>query len=1006
MSVMLEQFEDTARRRLSIFPSWLTDYSSFDQSSDEDMSTIGWTLVVSGLVGLLMLLSFAVHRMYDPERFTPLIKLLGKDKVAKPLSNNDLYSWIYELVTIDDDTILQKGGYDTLSFIRFYRFNFRLFLAFAVYAWCVLLPVNRNGGGYEEDNSFEVWSMANISQGSGLCWLHLLGIYLLTGVTVWMLESEYVHYAKMRHKYLSNEGPNLRTVLVEGIPHKMRTNITLSTYFQTLYPGSVQSVSLAQNLGVLTQLMEERMEALRELETHLYKYKNDGKRRTLKIVRNGREESVEAIKHFRRLVIELSMQIAKEQKEHKKFSSARGNVSSDEAVHVIENLLRVTGLGVVKRLLTKNHNDKDYGTTGAGDDEMEGVGEEGVRPTSPSGGASTGGGSTMSGATVPLGGGYGATDDKSLPSLGKTGELETMDDSSFSLVAGSSTYDELVKEFSDFGDDDRSDDGWFLGTSRPLPPATQRRRVEIYKRSWSSWWTAMGEARSWAESWRIFRDGRYVFEEVSPDDEEFGMNGEGGGAEDREDTRLIRPFDERNRYYPKAFVTFKTFIAATTARQVIHMQLAGHLSVREAPEPRDVYWHNLDRSRKGTMVRRIIADIAVIFLIIFWVVPVCAISYFTNSSALESYADWISTAATKSAVFESTLELVQPLMIVGLMQILPPLFMAIGHYEGMISISSNMFKAFNRYFLFQVVNVFLVSAIAGSILDSLTEIVDNPSTAFTLLGESLPSMGGYFCNYILVKTFIGLGMEIMRLPSIFMQIGKYMFSSNLTMRERKEFVLGGGLRLMSNPGWLPYNKIYAQDALVTVLCASFANVAPLLLFPGLLYFACAGYIYTHQMLYVYQPMYETGGRWWPTVAACTVTALIFAQSTMIGMMILKETYTEIYFLIAIIVYTVWYYYNTMANYAVLATHLPFDQATSMDLNKPYGDEVAGHEYVQPGLREEATWIEPLTEFPLDAEDVLMKPPATPEVESDNESGGARAAGAAGAEDEDPVVEEV
>ena len=104
------------------------------------------------------------------------------------------------------------------------------------------------------------------------------------------------------------------------------------------------------------------------------------------------------------------------------------------------------------------------------------------------------------------------------------------------------------------------------------------------------------------------------------------------------------------------------------------------------------------------------------------------------------------------------------------------------------------------------------------------------------------------------------------------------------------------------------------------------------------------------MLYVYQPMYETGGNGGQRLPRVPVIALLFAQSTMIGMMILKETYTEIYFLIAIIVYTVWYYYNTMSNYSVLATHLPFDQATSMDLNKPYGDEVAGHEYVQPGLK--------------------------------------------------------
>ena len=54
--------------------------------------------------------------MYDLDRFTPLVKLMGKDKTAKPLSNNDVYSWVYELISIDDDTILEKGGYDAPMF--------------------------------------------------------------------------------------------------------------------------------------------------------------------------------------------------------------------------------------------------------------------------------------------------------------------------------------------------------------------------------------------------------------------------------------------------------------------------------------------------------------------------------------------------------------------------------------------------------------------------------------------------------------------------------------------------------------------------------------------------------------------------------------------------------------------------------------------------------------------------------------------------------------------------
>ena len=290
-----------------------------------------------------------------------------------------------------------------------------------------------------------------------------------------------------------------------------------------------------------------------------------------------------------------------------------------------------------------------------------------------------------------------------------------------------SAYEELAKEFSDFGDDDLSDEGWSYNS----PPTAQKRELEIYQTSYESWINAMFEAKSWEESWRVFKDGRHILVEVQPgvvEDEEEGDEGE----------RLIRPFDERNRYFPKAFVTFKTFTAATTARQVIHMQLAGHLAVTEAPEPRDVQWQHLNRTRKGTLVRRVLVEMAVVLLVIFWVVPVTAIAFFTSADALKSSATWVESAADASSLFNSILELVQPVCIVGLMQFLPPLFILLGHFEGITSFSRNQFLAFDRYFFFQVVNVFLVSTFAGTVIDSIQAILEDPSMAFTLLGDFYP----------------------------------------------------------------------------------------------------------------------------------------------------------------------------------------------------------------------------------------------------------------------------
>ena len=86
----------------------------------------------------------------------------------------------------------------------------------------------------------------------------------------------------------------------------------------------------------------------------------------------------------------------------------------------------------------------------------------------------------------------------------------------------------------------------------------------------------------------------------------------------------------------------------------------------------------------------------------------------------------------------------------------------------------------------------------------------------------------------------------------------------------------------------------------------------------------------------------------PQIARCIVVALLFAQSTMVGMMILKGTYMEIYFLGLIILATCVYFWYIAKLYEPLASQLPFDMATALDLDQQNDpDELAGaEEYIQ------------------------------------------------------------
>lgn len=276
-----------------------------------------------------------------------------------------------------------------------------------------------------------------------------------------------------------------------------------------------------------------------------------------------------------------------------------------------------------------------------------------------------------------------------------------------------------------------------------------------------------------------------------------------------------------------------------------------------------------------------------------------------------------------------------------------------------------------RYFTFQIINVFLVTTIAGSVIDCVKDIYSDPASTFSLLGSSLPKMGGFFMNYMLVKAFTGLGIELIRLPAMCVWGLKQLFTSNVTPRDRRAIPFFGALRNIDVPGWFPSAKIYAQDMLLFVVSATYSCIAPLTLVAGLCYFAGAAFVYKHQLLFVYVPICETGGKWWPKMARCFVVALLFAQCTMVGMMILKEAFAQVYFLVVIIGVTSSYYWYVESLYGPLANQLPLDMAASMDHEQGVLeadgelDLLGADDYAQPSLRAEI--VKPDIEFPFPGE---------------------------------------
>ena len=83
--------------------------------------------------------------------------------------------------------------------------------------------------------------------------------------------------------------------------------------------------------------------------------------------------------------------------------------------------------------------------------------------------------------------------------------------------------------------------------------------------------------------------------------------------------------------------------------------------------------------------------------------------------------------------------------------------------SGEVTLPLVELKCQNRYFAFQVVQVFLVTTFSSGAASVATKIVNDPTSATTLLAENLPKASNFYISYLIVQ---GLGVASGNLLSI------------------------------------------------------------------------------------------------------------------------------------------------------------------------------------------------------------------------------------------------
>ncbi len=230
--------------------------------------------------------------------------------------------------------------------------------------------------------------------------------------------------------------------------------------------------------------------------------------------------------------------------------------------------------------------------------------------------------------------------------------------------------------------------------------------------------------------------------------------------------------------------------------------------------------------------------------------------------------------------------------------IITPLVLLQGHVD--MSVCSR--EIFNKFYLFQVFNVFLGSVVTSGILTVLPQIVANPNNIINLLAKALPGQATYFTNLIMTMSMTKFALDLLRPAPLILGLIKAKFFA----KSKRD------LRATRGPWHFDFPVNYAQSLLVFLIASVFSTsefyfikfcfcvvcvflfffclttllfqVSPLVLPFAMIYFFLSWMSSKYLLCYVCTPIHPAQGSMFPALFARICWSLITFQVVLFGVL--------------------------------------------------------------------------------------------------------------------------
>ncbi|GAB2280239.1 hypothetical protein Dimus_014882 [Dionaea muscipula] len=344
-----------------------------------------------------------------------------------------------------------------------------------------------------------------------------------------------------------------------------------------------------------------------------------------------------------------------------------------------------------------------------------------------------------------------------------------------------------------------------------------------------------------------------------------------------EDMRVERQASLAGEEVRAAFVFFRSRYAAALATHIQQSVDPTRWIIEPAPEPHNVHWPFFQSSFLKRWISKVVVVVVCIVLTVLFLIPVVLIQSLANLDQLETLFPFLKSILSITFVSEVITGYLPSLILQLFLKLVPPVMVFLSSIQGYFSHSEIQRSAAIKFLWFTIWNIFFANVLSGSVLTEFALFLD-PKNIPAKLAVAVPAQASFFISYVVTSGWTSTTSELFRMIPFFGKVLEKCCCCCCVKNTDEEIEVPA----------IPYHVDIPRLLFFGLLGITYFFLAPLILPFLLVYFCLAYIIFRNQFLNVYEPKFETAGKFWPIVHTSMIFSLVLMHAIAVGIFTLKK----------------------------------------------------------------------------------------------------------------------